>query len=295
MLLYYCCLFVPFNCYIFVYLKTMESLEIYHVCVPPEKQIGNHEHPLWELSFVVRGKGQRTMCEETMPFYKNDLVLVPPDIPHHWTFDKIEDEIESITVQFSTGWLTEISRIIPESVYIIDFILHINNPIQILGSTSDEIRILLLRMIVQSDFEKVISLFSIFLLIAKSDEKTVVGRKIDAVSKRIEKIKTYIDCNYNHNLSIDDIAGYVGMNRSSLCIFFRKHTGHTIVDAINKRRLSVACNLLRNGGMTIREVCYMSGFNDYPYFCRLFKKKFLITPKKYQQSLNNNSSSDSLS
>lgn len=260
----------------------MKSIELYHVCVPPEKQIGSHEHPLWELSLVIKGHGQRTMCDSTTSFCANDLVLVPPDIPHHWTFDNEDNVIESITVQFSTDWMNDISQVIPESVHTVEFILKNKDAIQILGNAAENIKDFLCRMVEQSQFERIISLLHIFVLIANSDETVIAGRKINDTIKKIEKIQTYIDCNYNHSLSIEDIARYIGVNRSSLCVFFKKHMGSTIVEAINKRRLSVACNLLRNDKLTIREVCYMSGFNDYPYFCRLFKKTFNSTPKTYK-------------
>ncbi len=260
----------------------MKSIELYHVCVPPEKQIGSHEHPLWELSLVKRGHGQRTVCSNTAPFYENDLVLVPPEITHYWTFDRTEPEIESITVQFSTDWLNDIATVIPEAVQTVKYILKIKDAIQILDNDADLIIDTLCRMVEQPQFVRVLSLFHILVKIANSEDTVIVGRKVSDIAKKIEKIQTYIDCNYNHCLSINDIAQYVGINRSSLCVFFKKHTGCTIVEAINKRRLSVACNLLRNDRMTIREVCYMSGFNDYPYFCRLFKKTFNSTPKTYK-------------
>ena len=86
-------------------------------------------------------------------------------------------------------------------------------------------------------------------------------------------------------ITIEDIARYIGMNRSSPCVFFRKHTGDTIVSAINKRRLEVAYNLLRNAALSVREICDLGGFNDYPYFCRIFKRTFNITPTVYRKNI----------
>ena len=87
---------------------------------------------------------------------------------------------------------------------------------------------------------------------------------------------------------IDDLAQHVGMNRSALCIFFKHHTGKTIITYLNEHRLSVACHLLRLTSLTVQQVCYESGFNDVPHFCRTFKKMEGLTPKEYRGNLSNN-------
>lgn len=73
------------------------------------------------------------------------------------------------------------------------------------------------------------------------------------------------------------------MNRSAVCTFFRRHTGKTLIEAVNARRISVAKNLLRRKDLPIQQVCFLSGFNDVPYFSRLFKRTEGITPKEYRR------------
>ena len=100
--------------------------------------------------------------------------------------------------------------------------------------------------------------------------------------RRLKQIEIYISCNYKRDISIDDLAQHIGMNRSSLCTFFKHHSGKTIITYLNEHRLSVACHLLRHSALTIQQVCYESGFNDVPHFCRIFKRKFGVTPKEYR-------------
>lgn len=65
-------------------------IEIHHVKLSPEEQIGSHRHSSWELSYVIKGNGKRTTGDCCDVFEAGDLVLVPPDMPHCWTFDRDE-------------------------------------------------------------------------------------------------------------------------------------------------------------------------------------------------------------
>mgnify|MGYP002428708328 FL=1 len=73
------------------------------------------------------------------------------------------------------------------------------------------------------------------------------------------------------------------MNRPAVCTFFRRHTGKTLIEAVNARRISVEKNLLRRKDLPIQHVCFLSGFNDVPYFSRLFKRTEGIMPKEYRR------------
>ena len=41
--------------------------------------------------------------------------------------------------------------------------------------------------------------------------------------------------------------------------------------------------LLKSQFYTVREVCFLSGYNDESYFSREFKKRFGITPSEYMR------------
>lgn len=54
------------------------------VCLTPDRQIGRHSHPQWELSHVICGAGTRTIGDLTEPMTENEIILIPPNIPHEW-------------------------------------------------------------------------------------------------------------------------------------------------------------------------------------------------------------------
>ncbi len=92
---------------------------------------------------------------------------------------------------------------------------------------------------------------------------------------------------YNHisdpMLSVDNMAEAMGYRRS---VFFKKVkalTGQTPTDYIKTLRMNRAAELLQKETITVAEVCYKVGISDPHYFTKVFKQKFGISPKKYQQ------------
>ena len=137
-----------------------------------------------------------------------------------------------------------------------------------------------------TEAERVAQLIYLLTIIAVSSERREVGKlgETDA-QRRLKQMEIYISCNYKRDVSIDDLARHVGMNRSALCTFFKHHTGKTIITYLNEHRLSVARHLLRFTSLTVQQVCYDSGFNDVPHFCRYFKREVGMTPLEYRTKL----------
>lgn len=259
----------------------MKTISYIHMAVKPSEQISSHLHPTWELSYVLQGYGMRTMGSQQETFHTGEVVLVPPDLKHCWAFGG-EETIECITLQISTDLFSRLALQFPELDSVVGRFSEYTEAVRFTGITLQRLQTALKRMENENNAERIVSLLGILVTIAQSDEQQPVGRQRTEAEIRLERIKIYICCNYNHDICIDNIANHIGMNRSSLCTFFRQHTGQTLVEAINARRLEVARNLLRRKDITIQQVCFESGFKDVPYFFRFFKNAEGMTPKEYR-------------
>lgn len=94
-----------------------------------------------------------------------------------------------------------------------------------------------------------------------------------------------IEERYQEQLEVSDIAAAAGTSCSHLHLLFRKHLGASPVQRLISRRLQAAQSLLGIGGMSVKEVCFASGFRDFPYFCALFKRRTGLTPTRYASRL----------
>ncbi len=105
-------------------------------------------------------------------------------------------------------------------------------------------------------------------------------RDSQIITHSLHKAMDYISSNYLTITGIGDVAKHCHVSSSYLCRIFKKQINSTPIEFVNQRKIHHAKFLLKKG-YTVTEACYSSGFNNYPYFIRLFKKITGQTPGDY--------------
>lgn len=100
----------------------------------------------------------------------------------------------------------------------------------------------------------------------------------------IAPILTYINANYNKQLSLDELALKSGYSKSRFSHIFSEVTGTTPIKYQNNIRLKNSCEMLTSTSLTIAEIAYSCGFSDPLYFSRIFKKAYGVSPSMYRES-----------
>jgi two-component system response regulator YesN len=112
----------------------------------------------------------------------------------------------------------------------------------------------------------------------------IENNKISKSSKIVEKIKKYIEDNYqNEGLNIQELAKHLYIAYSHICYLFKKETGATINEFITEYRLKKAKELFDSGNHFIIDVANKVGYADANYFGKCFKKYYGISPSKYSE------------
>lgn len=99
------------------------------------------------------------------------------------------------------------------------------------------------------------------------------------IRKAIEFIRTNLD----QDLSLDIISKAIGSSSYELSRKFKKETGQSITDYINKQRINEAVSIMENKNLLVTDIAQMVGFNDVNYFTKIFKKIKGITPSEYRK------------
>ncbi|MFT6855978.1 MAG: signal transduction histidine kinase/DNA-binding response OmpR family regulator [Cyclobacteriaceae bacterium] len=87
----------------------------------------------------------------------------------------------------------------------------------------------------------------------------------------------------NSNLTIERIADELHVSRALLFTKIKSLTGHTPKGFIKEIRIKRAVQLLKDSDYTISQIAHKIGFQDYRYFTKVFKNKYLMSPKEFQK------------
>lgn len=103
------------------------------------------------------------------------------------------------------------------------------------------------------------------------------------LNQRLSMVKAaigYISIHYKEDISIDDIVRHIGFSKYHFCHAFKEITGQTSFDYINILRCNEARRLIFSGKYNVSESALLSGFNNFSYFTRTYKKYMGVLPSR---------------
>lgn len=106
----------------------------------------------------------------------------------------------------------------------------------------------------------------------------------DRDEQLISKVMTWLEENVSDTeVTVEQLASYVGMGRTSMYNKIKGLTGKSPVELILNFRMEKATYYLKSGQYSVSETSYKVGFSDPGYFSRSFKKHFGMTPADYMK------------
>lgn len=122
------------------------------------------------------------------------------------------------------------------------------------------------------------------LLYALSDCRESHTNSASTNNSGILSVITYINTNYNKNITLDGLAKISGYSKSRFSHLFSEITGTTPVKYQNEIRLRTAAQMLTDTENTISDIAYACGFSDALYFSRIFKRIYGVSATEYRKN-----------
>lgn len=97
-----------------------------------------------------------------------------------------------------------------------------------------------------------------------------------------EEIITYITEHFAEDISVTELADKAGLSHYHFIRTFKKETGFTPHEYILNTRIATAQYLLKNTKLSIKDICYNTGFSCESVFCSAFKRHQGMTPTQYR-------------
>jgi len=253
-----------------------------------------HFHPEIELVYINEGTGTQFIGDNIQQFNTGDMVLVGSNLPHLWLCDEKyfvkanKLKVTSTVIHFMPDMLGNSFFKLPENKEIDKLLEKARMGLQIHRQTKAQVLEKMQALLQAQSSEKIILLLQILHILAHSKELSpIVSKNYQLLipqkeSERINIIYQHVFNQFKHPVKLEEVAALIHMSPNSFCRYFKTRTRKTFSSFLLEVRINHACKLLTETDLTISEICYKSGFNNFSNFNRHFKKETGNTPLQYK-------------
>jgi len=253
-----------------------------------------HVHPEYELNFIENAKGAHRIVGDSIEVIDDlELCLIGNEILEHaWMNYKCASrEIHEITIQFHKdiflGSLLNKKQFHTVAVMFENAKKGMLFSRAVIEKVKDRLDMLNKG---QNGFYSVLELLAILYELSMDENSRILcssayNKQDDSSeSRRIQKVITFLNNNYQKEIRLLDVANHVNMSEVSFSRFMKKRTGKNYIEYLNDLRLGIASRHLVDSNKTIYEISYECGFNNLSNFNRIFKKRKGFTPKEFREN-----------
>ncbi len=105
--------------------------------------------------------------------------------------------------------------------------------------------------------------------------------------ENVRRAVEYITTRYSYSITVEDIADYIGVSRSTLFRQFRKVEQLSPKEYLDRYRIQRSAHLLETTGLTIESVAQSVGYDNGLYFSKVFRRYMNETPSGYRKRMQN--------
>jgi len=253
-----------------------------------------HYHPEIELIYFHKGSGMQFVGDSIKRFERDSIVLIGANLPHYWKYDdepvsSDESSYSTVIHFFEDFWSTTFLNL-PENKIIKHTLEKAGRGIQISAKNEPQIGQLIEQMAVAEGPARIIFLMEVLALIG-SISNTMLLSSIgftynfeEADKHRINLIYDYSFAHFKDKILLENIAEIANLTPNSFCRYFKAKTRKTYLQFVSEIRVGHACKLLIEDEMSIKQICYESGFSNFSSFHSTFKSITGKTPLSYKQN-----------
>ena len=252
-----------------------------------------HFHDEYELHLITASAGKTFVGDWIGSFEPGQLVLCGPRLPHNWISMDLPAEgliQRDLVIQFQHAPLEQACQAIPEFRELQPLLERARHGIEFFGFAQSgpqrwqQVKQAtgLRRLAAFLDFMTDLARWTDYRLLSHVQMQ---GADTDAELEQINAIVRRITENLAEPWAANEAAAGLGMSESRFSRFFRRATGNTYTDFVNRVRVNRACQLLMNSDRYITNVCYDVGFNNVANFNRRFLQIKGMTPSEFRRQV----------
>ncbi|MGM9477418.1 AraC family transcriptional regulator [Pedobacter sp. GSP4] len=250
-----------------------------------------HYHPEIEMVFVNGGAGKRQIGSHVSYYTDGDLILIGSNLPHCGFTDTNTGNKNETVIQVKPGFLGDTFLNLQEIKGIQELFDKAKAGIAFGNQTKALVGDRIEMMDDQQPFERLLTLLSVFKALEHAKDYKILNAAGFSMemqvqdNDRINMIFNYVKDHFQEQISLHDIAEMSSMTVPSFCRYFKKITKKTFTHFVNEYRVVHASKLLAEKPVSIANIAYESGFNNFSHFNKLFKEFTGKSASEYRHEL----------
>jgi AraC-like DNA-binding protein len=248
----------------------------------------HHRHRHYELTWIERGSGLRSIGDRVMPFNDGDLVLLGPNLPHQWTTKRRAAPGRAVcsVVQFAPELLD--GALLPELRAVHLALARADRGLIVTGATHAAVARDLTAMHGADPVAQLAALIGLLGHLARGgrDLIAVATRSAPALapgdSLRRDEVLDWIHRHLAREITADAAARPAHVTAGAFSRWFKREIGRTFSEYINDARCSAACDRLMRTDASIARIAGECGFSTLSNFNAQFRRRYGRTPREFR-------------
>jgi AraC-like DNA-binding protein len=261
----------------------------------PFRTVRWHFHPEYELHQVAHTTGHYFVGDFIGEFGPGNLVLTGPNLPHNWVSEVppgTEIPLRGRVLQFSESFIGNAMALLPELQALQPVLEMSRRGALFSAETAAQVYPLLADLVGATDVRRIERFMAIVGILSRArgtQPLTSAAYHPDPsgfMDAGINEAIAYIGNHLTESFSERDLAAISRLSPSGFSRSFRRHTGMTLGQYVNRLRINLASQLLMSeAGMPMTEVCFASGFTNVSNFNRQFLRQKGMPPSRFRALL----------
>jgi AraC-like DNA-binding protein len=265
------------------------SVRIYHRRLP-RIPFEWHHHPEYELTLTMNSHGKRYIGDSVAAYEADDLVLVPPDLPHTWASNRSIDAGEpqvAIVVWFDGDWARRLADCCPEYAPLRKLLRRAACGLAFDAAAGAAMRERLAALLAEAPRTRLAATLDVLCLLAEAPGTPLASPSAFQARtagpsghepERLNRVLAMIDARFAEPLRLADLCSAAGLSERTLARQFAQHIGESVGSYLTRVRIGHACRLLSDTSLPVSVIAARSGFANVANFNRQFKAMKATTP-----------------
>ena len=272
-----------------------------------------HHHPEYELTLTMNSRGRRFVGDHIGDYSGDDLVLVPPDMPHTWASTEPIDPHEpqvAIVVWFSGDWARRMADCCPEFAALRTLLRRGAAGLKFAPEAAALMRARLEALLSDSPRARLGAALEVLSSLAETEPEPLASPAVHvqgvkqaasrdaqmasaaaastpggsaSEAERLNRVLDLLDRRFHEPLRVAELCEAAHLSERSLHRYFVRHVGESVGRYLSRLRIGFATRQLTDTDWPIAVIATKAGFSNLANFNRQFLSARGMTPSAYRR------------